>query len=225
MSLPPAPARRRRALAHACVACRKPWALRAVRNPDGVYLLICRFCSHRQVSGARAALPAPPRDHEVMFYNVDHDLVEHLAGYVEDGLRAGEACLVIATAEHRAALRERVGDEVLTAAAREGAFVELDAEDTLRLFLLDGMPDTVLFEGTLGEFVRDQAARGPVRAYGEMVSLLWAHGQRRSALALEGLWNQLRGSTGFSLLCAYPAADLDARGRADVCRTHSAMAA
>ena len=225
MSLPPAPARRRRALAHACVACHKPWALRAVRNPDGVYLLICRFCSHRQASGARAALSSAPRDHEVLFYNVDHDLVEHLAGFVEEGLRAGEACLVIATPEHRAALRERVGDDVLTAAAREGAFVELDAADTLRLFLLDGLPDVVLFERTVGEFVRDQAVRGPVRAYGGMVPLLWEHGHGRSALDLEALWNQLRGSVGFSLLCAYPSAHLDARARAEVCRSHSAMAA
>lgn len=225
MSMPPAPARRRRALAHACVACRKPWALRAVRNPDGVYLLICRFCSHRQTSGARAALPSPPRDHEVLFYQVDHDLVEHLTGYVEEGLRRGESCLVIASREHRAALRERVGDDVLDAAAREGAYVELDAADTLGLFLLDGVPDVVLFEGTVGEFVRDQASRGPVRAYGEMVSLLWSQGSRRGALSLEGLWNQLRGSVGFSLLCAYPAHGLDGRGRADICRTHSSIAA
>lgn len=225
MSLPPAPARRRRALAHACVACRKPWALRAVRNPDGVYLLICRFCSYRQVSGGRATVPTPPRDHEVLFYDVDHDLVEHLAGYVQEGLSTGESCLVIATPEHRAALRVRVGDEVLTAAARDGAYVELDAEDTLRLFLLDGVPDVVLFDGTVGQFVRDQAVRGPVRAYGEMVSLLWAQGSPRGALALEALWNQLRGSVGFSLLCAYPARDLGARGRAAVCGTHSALVA
>ncbi len=114
---------------------------------------------------------------------------------------------------------------VLTAAAREGAFVELDAADTLRLFLLDGVPDVVLFQGTVGQFVRDQAVRGPVRAYGGMVPLLWSQGYARGALALEGLWNQLRGSVGFSLLCAYPAHGMDARARADVCRTHSAIAA
>ena len=161
----------------------------------------------------------------MLFYDVDHDLVEHLAGHVEQGLGTGESCLVIATPEHRAALRERVGDDVLTAAARDGAYVELDAQDTLQLFLLDGVPDVVLFDGTVGQFVRDQAVRGPVRAYGEMVSLLWAQGSPRGALALEALWNQLRGSIGFSLLCAYPARDLDARGRAAVCGTHSAMVA
>ena len=225
MSMPAGPARRRRALAHACVACRQPWALRAVRNPDGVYLLVCRFCSHRQVSGARAVLPSRPHDHEVLFPAVDHDLVEHLARWVEQGLGAGEACLVIAPSEHRSALRERVGDDVLTAAGRDGAFVELDAADTLRLFLLDGVPDVVLFEGTVGQFVRDQAARGPVRVYGGTSTLLWSQRYGRTAVALEGLWNQLRASVSFSLLCAYPAHGLDGRVRAELCRVHSALAA
>ena len=223
--MPAGPARRRRALAHACVACRRPWALRAVRNPDGVYLLVCRYCSHRQVSGVRAALPSRPRDHEVLFAAVDHDLVEHLAGWVEQGLGAGESCLVIAPPEHRAALRERVGDDVLTAAAREGAFVELDAADTLRLFLLDGVPDVVLFEGTVGQFVRDQAGRGAVRVYGGTATLLWSQRCGRTALAVEELWNSLRASVGFSLLCAYPAHGLEGRVRADLCRVHSSIAA
>ena len=225
MSPSPTPARRRRALAHACVRCHTPWALQAVRDADGVYSVVCRFCSHRQAGGARVAAPVPPRDHQVMFYDVPHDLVEHLAGYVEQGLRSGESSVVIATAEHRAALREHVGDDVLTAAARRGAFVELDAADTLRLFLLDGRPDPVLFDGTVGAFVRDQAVRGPVRVYADLVGLLWGAGARGGALALEVLWNELRASVGFSLLCAYPRVDMDPSGRATVCGTHSALVA
>ena len=225
MSFSPGPARRRRALAHACVRCHTPWALQAVRDPGGVYHVVCRFCSHRQTGGARVAVPVPPRQHQVLFYDVPHDLVEHLASYVEQGLGAGEACVVIATSEHRAALRELVGDDVLTAAARRGAFVELDAADTLRLFLLDGRPDPVLFDATVGAFVRDQAVRGRVRVYGDLVALLWGAGARGGALTLEVLWNELRASVGFSLLCAYPRAEVDASGRATVCGSHSALVA
>ena len=225
MSPNPGPARRRRALAHACVRCHTPWALQAVRDADGAYAVVCRFCSHRQHSGAQVAAPVPPRDHQVLFYDVAHDLVEQLAAYVERGLRAGASSLVIATQEHREALREHLGDDVLTGAARRGAFVELDAADTLRLFLLDGRPDPVLFDGTVGAFVRDQAVRGPVRVYSDLVGLLWAAGARGGALALEVLYNELRSSVGFSLLCAYPRAEVDASSRARVCGTHSTLVA
>lgn len=41
--------RRRAALAHVCVACHKPWALRVLLGPDGVHTLSCRFCSWQRV--------------------------------------------------------------------------------------------------------------------------------------------------------------------------------
>jgi hypothetical protein len=42
-----------------------------------------------------------------------------------------------------------------------------------------------------------------MRAYGEMVNLLWQQGKTDQAIALEILWNQLAGIYDFSLLCGY----------------------
>ncbi len=42
-----------------------------------------------------------------------------------------------------------------------------------------------------------------VRAYGEMVDVLWKAGQTVAATRLETLWNQLAQTHDFSLLCGY----------------------
>ena len=47
-----------------------------------------------------------------------------------------------------------------------------------------------------------------VRAFGEMVALLWAEGNHAAAIRLEGLWNELQKSHSFSLFCAYPMGEL-----------------
>lgn len=225
MLLTPAPARRRRALAHACATCHRPWALRALRSPDGVYRLVCRFCSAgHDAAGARTTPAAAPRDHELLLAADDADLVRSLADLVEQGLSADEPCVVIATAPHRDALREHLGADVLAATARRGAFVELDAADTLQLFLRGGRPDAALFDGTVGAFLRDQAGRGRVRAYGEMVGLLWSDGRREAALELEALWNGLCGGGDLSLRCGYDGPSVDAAGRRALGRVHSAVA-
>lgn len=44
---------------------------------------------------------------------------------------------------------------------------------------------------------------GTVRAYGEMVDVLWKGGQMDAAMKLESLWNQLAHSHEFALLCGY----------------------
>lgn len=67
---------------------------------------------------------------------------------------------------------------------------------------------------------RSSVARGAVRAYGEMVALLWDEGNATGALRLEELWDELQRETEFSLLCAYPEDALG--GEADCARVHAA---
>ena len=56
-----------------------------------------------------SASPAPPVvDHVVQFYDDDAVLIATLADYVGTGLATGQACLVIATKDHRDALEERL---------------------------------------------------------------------------------------------------------------------
>jgi anti-sigma regulatory factor (Ser/Thr protein kinase) len=66
-----------------------------------------------------------------------------------------------------------------------------------------------------------------VRAFGEMVALLWAAGDVAGAIELEALWNDLAEVREFSLLCAYSMSalaghdDLGSVGR--VCELHSSV--
>ena len=66
-----------------------------------------------------------------------------------------------------------------------------------------------------------------MRAYGEMVALLWDDGDVASALALEDLWNDLGDVRAFELLCAYPMSAFEDPDSAApfkrVCEQHSSV--
>jgi len=72
--------------------------------------------------------------------------------------------------------------------------------------MTDGMPNPGAFRRTLGQILTD-LRRGrehcTIRAYGEMVDLLWKEGREAAAIRLETLWNQLGSTHDFGLLCGY----------------------
>src|SRR5581483_8222480 len=81
-----------------------------------------------------------------------------------------------------------------------------DARTTLDQFLDGGRPNWHQFEKVIGDVlrqVRPLDGTGSLRAYGEMVDLLWKDGQFASAVRLEQLWNKLLERSSFSLYCAY----------------------
>jgi signal transduction histidine kinase len=102
----------------------------------------------------------------------------------------------------------------------------LDAAETLASFMVDGIPDWIRFQSTIGPIVAKGAARfGRVRAYGEMVNLLWEQGNLEATLALEEMWNSLAKTYSFSLLCAYLLGNFNQVAHHgplnDVCKSHS----
>lgn len=167
------------------------------------------------VAGGVDGVHAPTADwtalgetgHVVQFYEQDDFLIETLAAFVGAGFSSGDAAVVIATRAHRRALEEKlqtrcVDVETLRA---QGRYLPLDAAETLVKFMVDGAPDPALFKQTIGP-VLTEAGRGQrrIRAFGEMVALLWAEGKRDAAVALERLWNALAEERPFALLCGYP---------------------
>ena len=135
--------------------------------------------------------------------------------------------IVVATPEHRLALRGRMDDRRLEQARAEGRYIELDAAETLRRFMRDGSPDPELFRMVVVNPLLHAAVKhGRLHVFGEMVGLLWADGRTAAALQLEQLWNELQSNVSFALLCAYPlsAVDIDAGdGFRQICAQHSAM--
>ncbi|MFL5401786.1 MAG: MEDS domain-containing protein [Gemmatimonadales bacterium] len=150
-----------------------------------------------------------PEEHFLQLYGKDDRLLtENVSRYLSEGLKRGDGLLVIATAEHRGSLVRKLRDEGgYSKAVLEGRLVFLDAAATLNRFMVDGAPDQARFEAVIGEAlqgVRSRAVHTGIRAYGEMVGVLWLAGQCQAAVWLEQLWNELLQSSDVSLFCAYP---------------------
>jgi len=153
---------------------------------------------------AATPLDVAPRDHIVQFYEHDAALIGRVAPYLRHALEAGAAAVTIVSAEHERQLREQWRAEGFDLGS-DDRFVVLDAAKTLALITRDGWPQADLFDLHVGALVERLSARcGNVVAFGEMVALLFADGQRAAAVHLEGLWNALRRRAAFSLYCAYP---------------------
>jgi hypothetical protein len=144
-------------------------------------------------------------DHIVHFYEHDSELCRTVGSYLADGAETGAVAIVIATEAHR----RRFGVELEAAgidvaqASDDGTFVSLDAAVTMASFMPDGRIDGDAFRRVIGGVVQEAVQMGrPVRAYGEMVALLWDAGDVLAAIELEKLWNELGCDLEFSLLCA-----------------------
>jgi hypothetical protein len=147
-------------------------------------------------------------DHVVQFYGAEDELVGAVVGYLSGAVLDGDSVIVIATPDHRGAFEDALGTAGVDVevARGDGRLLVLDADDTLAGFMVDGRPDPATFDAVVGTVVRGASADGRrVRAFGEMVALLWDAGNVPAAIELEELWNGLGQHTPFSLFCAYPA--------------------
>jgi len=183
------------------------------------------------IEGRARLLAEPPVDsHLVQFYEGEGDLGRVVGEFLGAGLRAGETLVVIATEEHRRLFSERLaaaGHDVGEALG-SGQLTLLDANETLAHFMVDDRPDRerfLLHVGGLVQRLRGRGCHAPVRAYGEMVDLLWRRGNSEGALRLEELWNELGRLESFTLLCAYVMGNFyresHGAGFRGVCSVHS----
>lgn len=147
-----------------------------------------------------------------------------LEGYAGTALLQGEAVILIATGGHLQAVAERLSAQGfdLRALRASGKFHPLDARAVLNKFMVDGMPDSKLFFSVIGKVIRkSHGAAGRIRAFGEMVVLLWEEGNQKAALKLEQIWNLFMEQYSLTLLCAYPSSILGKAGLKSVCCAHS----
>lgn len=159
-------------------------------------------------------------DHIVQTYQDPAFLAEAVAEYLGTGLHRGEAAIVIARPAHAARFLEK-----LAGMGEPGQLLVLDAEQTLARFMVDGMPQWNPFREVIGGLIAQVRLQYPaVRAYGEMVDILWQQGNRDAAIRLEEYWNELTRLQTFSLFCAYAMDALDAKsysGLESVCSAHT----
>lgn len=146
--------------------------------------------------------------HVMQCYGADTSALLASAGrYLAAGAARGESVLVIARPAHAEALLDRVRRAGSDRALADDRVVVLDARPTLDAVMAGGQPDPELFEARVGGAVRRLEAARPgarVRAYGELVALLWEGWKFDAAIRLEGYWNRLLARHDVSLFCAYP---------------------
>ena len=133
--------------------------------------------------------------------------MHEMESFVTTGLEGGEGVVVIATADHRRELEDRLearGIDLLEA-VHQGRYLPLDAERTLSSIMFRGWPDGELLKRLISPVVARAGRDGRrVRKFGEMASLLVAEGYYGAAVHLESLWHQLAETMQFSQCCAYP---------------------
>ena len=202
-----------------------------IYHPDDLQALL----RNESLRGKQTRLMAPNLDwdeigdteHFVQFYEHDSFLIESVSKYIGRAIVAGDGALIIATPNHRNRIRQKLkrqGVDV-SAARKNGQLVVFDAANLLSKFMLGNAPDPTRFEDSIGTVVKQLADHWPrVRAFGEMVAILWAEGNREGAAQLEALWNDLARRHSFGLLCAYPLDgfdDQDGPSLLDICDCHS----
>ena len=168
--------------------------------------------------------------HAVCFYEDAQSLARTVASFVGAGLAVHQPAVLIATRSHGEAILEQMTAMAIDPLKQmeQGDLTMLDAHEILGRFMVDDMPDTVGFEDTIAPIMDAAAGSGNrvIRAYGEMVDLLWNDDKEAAALSLEILWNQLIAGRKCSLLCGYR---LGGIGSADeskrICDLHSHVVA
>ncbi len=167
-------------------------------------------------------------EHFVQVYQDANFLCDAVAEYIGTGLRQDEGAILIARPAHVAAFSQQLSRAGLSPekAMRRRQLLVLDADETLERFTRGGMPDWQTFHALIGGCIAEMRLEFPrVRAYGEMVDVLWQRGERDAAIRLEEFWNDLARLQTFTLLCAYYIDNLDPEAYAGplecVCKVHS----
>jgi hypothetical protein len=173
-------------------------------------------------------LDVGPGDHLVFFYLNDAELTGQVSEYLLQAIRSGGAAIAIASPVHRASFGGWLTDAGVdvTAARASGSYLDVDAAETMRGFMVADWPDPALFWQAISPLVRQAAKSGqPVHIFGEMVSLLWDAGLVNAAIEVEAMWNELGSQYLFTLCCSYPAQSVnDSRHHdalTEVCRLHA----
>jgi hypothetical protein len=172
-----------------------------------------------------------PCDHVVQIYENDDVFLDLLNGFVSGGVNAGDCVIVIATVAHLKELDarlENLGFNISDLIAKN-LYLPVDAEQMLSEFMVNDWPDETLFMSTVSDLiVKAKMDNRQVRAFGEMVAILWAKGQVGATVRLEHLWNKFCETQAFCLFCAYPQSGFTQDASESVmhiCGAHSKMIA
>jgi len=149
--------------------------------------------------------------HEVGFYSDDQSLLDGFTHFLGGVLKNGSAAIVRATELRREKLLAnlRANGLDMSAAIQRGRYVALDSAEAVSAFMVNDLPDPVLFYRVTGDLIT-RTAKGVDGDYtrvaicGESAPLLLGKGNPEGAVRLEHLWNEIARSYGVQVFCGYP---------------------
>jgi hypothetical protein len=168
-----------------------------------------------------------PSEHIVHLYRDERAFMDLLTSYVGTGLSAYESVIVVATAAHLETLNQRLTQSGLDLAALRAneRYFDLDAKEALAQFMEGNWPSEERFVQFVSGILQRAGRDGRrIRAFGEMVAVLWEQGHAGATVRLEHLWNEFRARTPFPLYCAYPRTgftQLSAESLREICAAHT----
>jgi hypothetical protein len=133
-------------------------------------------------------------------------LTESALVFVEAGLGRGDSVLVIAGADQRDRLFERLAaGKFRPQSLRDpGQLTVLDAGEIAAELIVGGVPEWTPFRNALAPVLsRLQASGRGTRVYTDLANTLWQAGNPDGAIGVEDFWNTLAGTYTFSLYCGY----------------------
>jgi len=163
--------------------------------------------------------------HELHFWSNDEVFLESGTRFLGGALKAEGSVIVLATAPHRKSLLQRLKAESLDVdgAIRRGAYIPVDATETLSKILVNGLVDerrvSKIFTSIIESAIKAKKnPNSPVALLGEMAGIMCAEGNTNAAMQLEKQGNQLL-EKNIDVLCPYPLNASHLPGNQDVLKT------
>lgn len=151
-------------------------------------------------------------------------LMEAVASWIQPPLERTGGAILVCTPEHAEAVRRTLALRGLDAPALEsaGRLRFVDAHWLMAQFMVDGRPSAALFKPLVRDVVAHVRpvphAAVDLRAWGEMVNILWHRGEREAAQELEALWNEVIDEHDMRLLCSYQVDNLAPETHGEILR-------
>lgn len=168
-----------------------------------------------------------PCDHVVQIYENDSHFLNTLEGFAGNGILSGDSVVIIAKQLHLDQLQERLAKHGfdIDSLIKNDLYLPLEATDTLAKFMVNDWPDEELFNDFVFGILKRARKNGrKVRAFGEMVAILWEQGNNGATVRLENLWHNLHSMDSFSIYCAYPKSGFTRNYEdsiSEICKAHS----
>jgi hypothetical protein len=170
--------------------------------------------------------------HVAQLFDAAETRADAVATFILEGEARGEHVAVVLLQQHWALVKDRLASARYPLAERfaDGRLQFFDAAATLARIMRHGRLDSELFEQVFTAPVRELCAGGArLRACGELVDLLAAHGEFRAVMALEQLWSVLAREVPLTLLCLYGSVHFGHARSQDalrqICRAHDRIEA